>query len=257
VIDAHARRCGRHARTRFGLALSGALAVSGCFYDFSLNERDADYCTPQGYRVALCDRFERTRAFSDTLHESFTASPSTVVVGDRGRALVIDPPDDQQEWVKAPTQASSAGLLLAFRLRVVKPPAVDYRILFPIKFTLRQGGEGHVFLRLEPGGALSLVDEYQDADGKNHSEIHAVTVLDGNEHSFRIELDVEKSRIAVELDGDPRMPAGEIYPWLPRMLDHTSVAVFVGAGYAPRPASGNVADAAVVLRVDDVLFAVR
>lgn len=251
------------ARTGAHLVLSvlGALATGGCFYDFSLDENpgpdSAAYCTPRGYRTALCDRFERTRAFSETLHESFTASPTTRVVEGRGRALEINPPDEQQEWVKAPTQPAGTGVLLAFRLQLLKAPRVDYRILLPIKFVLSGGGEGHVFLRLEPGGKLTLVDEYQDTEGKNHSEVHALPALDGNAHSFRIELDFERSRIDVELDEVERMPADEIFPWLPEMANSTSVAVFVGAGYAPQPSSGTATDAAVAALLDDVLFAVR
>ncbi len=243
------------------MSLLTTLSAGGCSYDFSLEENpgpgDAGYCTPAAFRTALCDRFERTSAFVETLHESYTASPSTRVREGRGRALEIDPPDDQQEWVKAPTQPAGDGVLLAFRLQLLETPRLDYRILLPLKFLLSQGGEGHVFLRLEPGGQLSLVDEYQDTSGKNHSETHAVATLDTEDHAFRIEVDLERSRIDVELDGVERMPPGEVFPWLPHMADSTNVAVFVGAGYAPRPASGDGSDAAVTLLLDDVLFAVR
>jgi len=247
----------RSVAARMLLAVAAAV-LGGCTYDFSLTPppESSLSCDVPGLSVVLCDDFDRTLAFAAPLYESSTETPSIALEG-KNRVLEIAPPDDRQEWLRSVDAQTTERVLLAFRMKVSTGPDSAYRILVPIKLLL-DGGELHVYLRLKPGGRLTLVDEYQDAAERITSYEHILPDIGPGYRSFRLEIDVPAQHLSLELDGAEQMPRGELFPSLEQFSIPARAAVFVGAGYAPRPSTAEEAStAAVDVRLDDVVFAVH
>lgn len=236
-----------------------SVLVSSCFYDFSFEgRRNATWmegCQLDGYRVLVCDDFERTTAMSEQ-YESRTGSPETLAEHGN-RVLSTDPANDAMEWLKASASATTSvtRAVQAFRLRVLDGPDVDYRIISPMTFDLADDMEGRVFLRLYAGGALALVEEIgARAGGNTRTREHPLPPPGSEEHDYRVSVDLALHRIQVEIDGQSQLPADESFPIFADIPVGAPSELFVGAGWAPAATPPEAAS--VTLHFDDVVFAV-